>query len=113
MIDVLNKISTGMLYNRIYEWAVENSKIDEGQAGFRKGYSTADNLFTSMSMGLKYLSKKGGRFCCLFVDCSNAFDRVNYAELINSLLRKGVHGKFLKLLIAMHGNLQAGVKLKQ
>ncbi|MEW8544973.1 MAG: reverse transcriptase family protein [Candidatus Thiodiazotropha sp.] len=112
LIDVLNKILTGMLYKRIYEWAEENSKIDECQAGFRKGYSTTDNLFTLMSMGQKYLSKKGGRFYCLFVDFSKAFDRVNHAELINSLIRKGVHGKFLKLLIAMYSNLHAGVKLE-
>ena len=101
MIDILNKILTGILYDRLYTWAEENSKIDESQAGFRKGYSTIDNIFTLMSMRQKYLSKKDGRFYCLFVDFSKAFDRVNYVELINSLIRKGVHGKFLNLLTAM------------
>ena len=41
--------------------------------------------------------KKGGRFYCLFVDFSKAFDRVNHVELINSLIRKGVDGKFVNI----------------
>ena len=111
LIDSLNKILTGILYDRLYSWAEENSKIDETQAGFRQGYSTIDNIFTLMSMGQKYLSKKGGRFYCLFVDFSKAFDRVNHVELINSLIRKGVHGKFLNLLISMYGSLCTCIKV--
>ena len=112
LIDILNKILTGILYDRLYTWAEENSKIDESQAGFRKGYSTIDNIFTPMSMGQKYLSKKGGRFYCLFVDFSKAFDRVNHVELINSLIRKGVHGKFLNLLTTMYSSLCTCVKVE-
>ena len=51
LIDILNKILTGMMYNRIYEWAEHNSKLSESQAGFRKGYSTQYNIFTLMSLG--------------------------------------------------------------
>ena len=34
----------------------------------------------------KYLSKKGGRFHCLFVDFSKAFDMIEHIELINCKL---------------------------
>ena len=68
LIDILNKILTGMMYDRIHKWAEDNSKLNESQSGFRKGYSTIDNLFTLMSLGQKYLSKEGGRLYCLFVD---------------------------------------------
>ena len=111
MIDIFNKILTDMMYKRLYSWAEEFDKIDETQAGFRKEYSTVDNLFTLLAMGQKYLSKRGGRFYCLFVDFSKAFDRVNHTELINSLIRKGEHGKFLNLLIAMYSQLCTCVKL--
>ena len=111
LIDVFNKILTGMLYTRLSNWSNQYSKIDESQAGFRRGYSTVDNLFTLMSMGQKYLSKKGGRFYCLFVDFSKAFDNIDHVELMNCLIRKGVHGKYLKLLIKMYGNLCCCVKL--
>ena len=111
LIDILNKILTGMMYNRIYNWAEDNSKLSESQAGFRKGYSTIDNIFTLMSLGQKYLSKKGGRFYCLFVDFSKAFDRIDHKILINSLIKKGFHGRMLKLLIAMYSNLCSCVKI--
>ena len=111
LILILNKTLTGMMYKRLYSWAVENSKIDETQAGFRKEYSTVDNILTLMAIGQKYLSKRGGWFYCLFVDFSKAFDMVNHAEIINSLIRKGVHGNFLNLLMAMYSQLCTCVKL--
>ena len=111
LIDILNKILTGIIYNRIYKWAEDNSKLSESQAGFRKGYSTTDNIFTLMSLGQKYLSKKVGRFYCLFVDFSKAFDRIDRKILINSLVKKRFHGKMLKLLIAMNSNLCSCVKI--
>ena len=81
-----------MMYNRIYKWAEENSILRESQAGFRSRYATTDNLFTLMSLGQKYLSKKGGRFYCLFVDFFKAFDRIDHKVLINSFIKKGVRG---------------------
>ena len=111
LIDILNKILTGMMYDRIYKWAEDNSKLNESQSGFRKGYSTIDNLFTLMSLGQKYFSKEGESFYCLFVDFSQAFDRIDHETLINSLIRKGMHGKMLKLLIAMYKNLCSCVKV--
>ena len=87
LIDIY-KILTGMMYNRIYKWAEENSKLSECQAGFRKSYSTTDNIFTLMASGQKYLSKKGGRFYCIFVDFSKAFDRIDHKLLINSLIKR-------------------------
>ncbi|MEW8544944.1 MAG: reverse transcriptase family protein [Candidatus Thiodiazotropha sp.] len=111
LIDVLNKVLTGMMHNRLYMWAEENNKISEAQAGFRKGYSAIDNLFVLMSMGQKYLSKKGGRFYCIFIDFSKAFDRVDHLELFESLRRKGVTGKFMTLLVSMYSQLCSCVKL--
>ena len=68
LFDILNKILTGMLTNRLSKWAEDFSKIDEAQSGFRHGYSTVDNLFCLMVTVQKCLSKKGGRFYCLFFE---------------------------------------------
>ena len=46
LIDVLNKIFTGILNDRIYKYSTENDILEEAQACFRKGYSTTDNIFT-------------------------------------------------------------------
>ena len=101
LIDVINKILTGMMHSRLYEWAEKNNKIDEAEAGLRKGYSTTDNLFVLMSMVQKHLSKKGGGFYFIFIDFTKAFDNVDHIEFIECLKRKGVNGFFLKVLISM------------
>ena len=112
LIDIFNKVLTGVVYKRSYSWAEELDRIDETQAGFRKKYSfsTTDNAFTLMAMGHTYLSKIGGRIYFLFVDFSIAFDRVNHTELIYSLIRIGVQGKFYNLLIANYSQLCTCVK---
>lgn len=112
LIDIFNKILTGMMHNRLYQWAEENNKIDESQAGFRKGDSTIDNLFVLMSLVQKYISKKGGRFYFLFIDFTKAFDRVDHNVLMDCLRRKGVRGKFYNLLKSMYSNLCSFVKLR-
>ena len=72
-----------MMQGRLYKWAEENNKIDEAQAGFRKGYSTTDNLFVLMSMVQKYLSKKGGRFYFIFKDFTKALIKLMILSLLS------------------------------
>ena len=58
-IDILNK--------RMTKWSDENELIGEEQAGFRKSYSTMDNLFCLQTIVTKYSKSQGGRFyiCCI------------------------------------------------
>ena len=60
LLNTMYKIMSKIISTRLYNWAEENGKIDEGQAGFRKGYSTFDNIFTLQAMVQKYLSRPGG-----------------------------------------------------
>ena len=110
LIDILNKILTGMMTNRLSKWAEDFSKIDEAQSGFRRGYSTIDNLFCLVATVQKYLSEQRGRFYCLFVDFSKAFDSISHEKLIKSLIQKGVGGNFLRLLVNMYDDLCSCVK---
>ena len=43
------EIFTGLLYYRLNKWVLENKVLTEFQAGFRKNYSTVDNLFVLKS----------------------------------------------------------------
>ena len=106
----LYKIFSRIINNRLYNWAEENHKIDEAQAGFRRGYSVTDNIFTLQAMIQKYLSKRGGRFYCLFVDFKKAFDKINHAKLFECLENRGIHGKMLRILKSMYSNLRSCVK---
>ena len=46
LIDAICKVFTSISNNRLYKWCEENNIIDESKPGFRKHYSTIDNVFT-------------------------------------------------------------------
>ena len=91
-----SKVFTGILNCRIVCWS-EAKNIAECQAGFRQGRSTIDQIFILKTIVDKYLFRKTGRFYCMFVDFSKAFDTVNRNHLIYTLIKQGMHGKMLKL----------------
>jgi hypothetical protein len=74
--------------------AEDNNKITEGQAGF----STVDNVFTLQAMIQKYISRRGGRFYCVYIDFKKAFDKIRHDVLFKSLKQKGIGGKLYRFL---------------
>lgn len=54
------KIFAGLILNRLNCWVEEDKILNEFQAGFRKGYSTIDNIFALTSIiSLRLAEKKG------------------------------------------------------
>jgi len=111
LINVMYKIFSNIVYNRLCKWADLNNKIAESQAGFRKGYSTIDNLFTLQSMVQKYTCKPGGRFYVLYVDFQKAFDSLIIHKLITTMCKNGVRGKLFQVLKSMYSNLRGCVRI--
>ena len=109
LLNVLSKIYNTIINKRLSKFCDENDIIPEAQAGFRKGYSTTDNIFTLQSLVQKYLTKQRGRFYTLFVDFSKAFDCVNRSKLLYLLLSKGIHGKMFSTLQGMYKRVMASV----
>ena len=60
------------------------------QAGFRKGQSTIDHIFTLHCLIDVYLRKKKKLYCA-FVDYRKAFDSVQHTLLWDKLLKMNVH----------------------
>ena len=50
LIGTICKIFVSILNTRLSSWYDKNDIIEESQAGFRKGYSTSDNIFTLMTL---------------------------------------------------------------
>ena len=48
LMNSISKIFNGILTARVQKWAEENNVLDESQAGFRRGFSTIDNIFPYM-----------------------------------------------------------------
>ena len=104
------KIFSSILNKRLYARVEENEKLDESQAGFRAGYSAIDNIFSLSGVIQKYLSRRRGRFYCLYVDFQKTFDTVEHEQLFKSLMKKGVHGNFLRTVKSLYSNLYASVR---
>eukprot|EP00745_Piridium_sociabile_P014687 TRINITY_DN21651_c0_g1_i6.p1 TRINITY_DN21651_c0_g1~~TRINITY_DN21651_c0_g1_i6.p1 ORF type:complete len:655 (+),score=42.51 TRINITY_DN21651_c0_g1_i6:130-2094(+) len=112
LLNIISKLYSAVINNRLNMFSESHECIPEAQAGFRKGYSTIDNIFSLQSMVQKYLTKQGGRFYSLFVDFSKAFDSVHRQKLLYLILQKtGIHGKMFKTLEGMYRNVKAAVKV--
>lgn len=111
LLSIISKCFTTILNARLYSWLEENSKISESQAGFRKNYSTVDQIFNLYAITQKCLSKKGTKLYVAFVDFKKAFDSVNHQKLLEAIRSEGIKGKFLSLLKSMYDSLLSCVRV--
>ena len=75
LLSCLGKLFSAVLNERLNNFLSENCILFENQAGFRKHYSTSDNIFVLYSLfELLKLQKK--KMFSAFVDFSKAFDSV-------------------------------------
>ena len=111
LIDIMYKIFSGIITDRLIRWSDYCNVIDESQAGFRAGYSVVDNMFTLQCVIQKYLSKPRGRFYVLYVDFQKAFDSLVHHKLFTILKNKGLKGKLVNVIISMYSKLKAHVKV--
>ena len=110
LLSTISKIFTKILNSRLNEWMDNTNKRQEEQAGFRKGYSTMDQLFNLQSIIQKYLSKEKGRCHILFVDFETAFDRISHSHLFFELIQTGIHGKILNVIRSVYGKLKTSIR---
>ena len=112
LLSVVSKVFTAILNKRLYTWAEHEQKISKEQAGFRKGYSTVDHIFTLTSMITKKLnSKRGGKVYVAFVDYKKAFDTVNREALWDVLQKLKTSSKMIRILrMPTRGETRVSVK---
>ena len=111
LTDVIGKIFTKILNERLVSWAEKNGKFKEAQCGYRHKRSTVDHIFSLMGAIQKYISKKKGRLYCLYIDFSAAFDSVRHDMLWYVLMKQDIHGNLLKTLQSMYKKLQSSVQV--
>ena len=107
-LNAETKVLTGILLERLTKWAQMNHILTEHQSGFRKGYSTVDNIFCIDSMA-KLMIHKGRKLYCFFIDLKAAFDLIVRTLLFSKLSHLGVSTKFLKVLESLYANNTAVV----
>lgn len=111
LLNILGKIFSHVLNERLKQWCDCNNIIPEAQAGFRSSYSTVDNIFVLQSLVQKYIGKAGGRFYVFFVDFQKAFDRINRGKLWLILQKNGCEGKMLTILKSMYDSVLSSIRI--
>lgn len=80
------KIFTGLLLQRLENFVMENDLLGQYQTGFRRGYSTIDNLFVLVNIIKMKLAKKRQKIFAFFVDFKAAFDSISRNSLVLKII---------------------------
>ena len=72
LLSWLGKLFTSVIKERLID---SKQIISEAQAGYRKGYSTTDQIFT-LNCIVDLILSQGRRLFCIFVDYSKVFDLI-------------------------------------
>lgn len=107
-MNCIAKIMMGILNDRLYEWTARYNVITEYQAGFRKGYSTIDNIYNLAAIVELKLSQKK-KVYAFFIDFKAAFDKVSRSSLIYKLQATGVSTKMVNFLASVYHSTQSAV----
>lgn len=111
LLSLLSKCYTAVLNKRLVNWVEKYDKLTESQAGFRRGYSTSDHIFTLNAIVEKCFAKKGVKLYACFVDLRKAFDSVQRQPLFEVLLKSGMNGKFVKAVVSIYKTVMSCVRL--
>ena len=110
LLSTLGKLFTSILNNRLKTWAEEYHVYVEAQAGFRASMGTTDHIFVMHGV-INHLSNKGEKLFCAFVDFTKAFDYVVREVIWYKLIKIGVRGKILNIIMSMYKHVKSKVKI--
>jgi len=100
--------------SKIFEYCVLHKfeavfESDSLQSVLRKKLSCSHALFV-LSQITDYFVNHGSSLYIASLDASKAFDRVNHTKVFNKLLKKGLSGRIIRVLIDWYGKLFCMVK---
>jgi hypothetical protein len=106
IISCFGKLFTSLLNTRLNKFSEDYCLICENQGGFRKGYSTTDNLFV-IYMLISIMKNKKKKLYCAFIDFAKAFDTIWRKGLWHKLFGNEINGKMYKVIF----NMYSGIKI--
>ena len=109
LTSCFSKVFTCIITDRLNDWVETNNLLGEEQAGFRRGYSTIDNVFVLHSIIQRYLLRRRKVYVA-FVDLKKAFDRVDRKILWEILGKYGLEGRLLEMVKAIYHQVQCCVR---
>ena len=108
--NILGKIYSQILLNRITKWTMKYNKISDFQFGFQKGKSTIDCLFILHAIISKTFSK-GEKLYCVFIDYEKCFDSVNRSILWQKLIKENLSTKMVNAIKSIYKCVKSAIKI--
>ena len=108
LLSNVGKIFAGILERRLASWCEQKKIFEQEQAGFRKGRTTTDQIFTLAEIIHRRKKEKKPTFCC-FLDIKKAYDTVWREGLWSKLAEVGVNGKMLLTIRSMYDGVKSSV----
>ena len=97
VLSIFYKLIEFAIKSRLENYLIESKIINKHQYGFQKGSNTtaaALNLMNTIYTNLN----KNQKTSSIYIDCTKAFDSMNFSILINKLKLIGIGGSALQLL---------------
>jgi hypothetical protein len=110
LVNIMAKIFSLVLRNRISKWCESTYVFNDSQFGFRDKRSTSDAIFILHTIIQKVLSRNR-KLWCVFVDYEKAFDTVIRDALWIKLVETGVSCKMINIIKTIYENVKSCVKL--
>ena len=109
LISVVGKLFTRIINSRLTEWADKYEFYFAGQAGFRSGHSTMDNIFILNSIINKTIDKKG-RLYAFFIDLSKCFDKIVRENVFYKLVNIGIGNKIIDVIKSLYSHVKCIIR---
>ena len=111
LFSCLGKVFTAIINNRLKDYSNDKHILSDVQAGFRKGFSTSDNMFIINAL-IDILKSRNKKLFCVFFYFQLAFDTVWRSGLWHKLQTYNINGKRLNLIKNMYVNIKSRIKNK-
>ena len=111
LINILAKVYSQLLLNRVTKWSEVYEKITKNQFGFQKGKSISDCIFLLHSVISKVLNSKQ-KLYCVFIDYEKCFDKIDRSLLWHKLLSEHLNCKLVRAIKSMYNTVKSCVRYK-
>jgi endonuclease/exonuclease/phosphatase family metal-dependent hydrolase len=106
--NAMGKLYANLIEGRLSAFAETHGLRAKGQAGFRPGRRTTDNVFILRHLIDKYrqgygVNRRSSLYTC-YVDFRKAYDSLHRDLLVQRLARAGLHGHVLSSIASMYLN---------
>ena len=113
LINVVAKIYSQLLLNKMTKWAAKYEKLASNRFGFQKGKFNVNCIFILHSAITKGLHVDSGqKLYAVFIDYEKCFDKIERPLLWQKLLSENVSCKVVKAVRSMYIIVKSYVKYK-